>query len=409
MRTMPAIETSVPHQQNGGRGRAPARDRFLPFSQPYLGEEEIEAVVSCLRSGWLTSGLRVQEFERDFAAYIGCKHALAVNSCTAALHLALEAVGVGPGDEVITSPMTFAATAAVIEHLGARPVLADCEAATLNLDPAQLAARITSRTRAIVPVHFAGQPCAMDAILDLARAHRLPVVEDAAHALPARYDGRLVGTLGSITCFSFYATKTMTTGEGGMVVTDDDLYAERMRVMRLHGMTCDAWKRYAKDGSWSYDILAAGFKYNLTDVAASIGIQQLKRSDSFLARRRHIARRYSEAFGGLRGLRAPTVADDADHAWHLYVVQLVPEVLTIDRDEFIRELTALNIGVAVHFIPLHLHSYYRYKYGYQPTDFPNAYFASRRIVSLPLYPKMTDGDVEDVIAAVSGLIEGHQR
>jgi perosamine synthetase len=385
------------------------RTRFLEFSVPLLGEAEIDSVVDCLRSGWLTSGQKVKAFEQDFALYIGCSHALAVNSCTAALHLGLEAVGVQPGDEVITSPMTFAATAAVIEHLGARPVLVDCEAETLNLDATRLEAAITPRTRAIVPVHFAGQPCDMEAILAIARAHDLAVVEDAAHALPARVRGRLVGTLGDITCFSFYATKTITTGEGGMVTTDREDYAARMRMMHLHGMSRDAWKRYAQNGSWSYDILAAGFKYNLTDIAASIGIAQLARADAFHARRLEIARAYTAGLSGMRGVRTPVVRDEGGHAWHLYVVQVVPEALTIDRDEFIRRLVAMNIGVSVHFIPLHVHPYYRDKYGYRPEDFPIAYAAFQRILSLPLYPKMSDDDVQDVIGAVRSLAEGHSR
>ncbi len=381
------------------------RTEFLPFSEPLLGEEEIDSVVGCLRSGWLTSGLRVKEFERDFAAYVGCTHALAVNSCTAALHLGLEAVGVGAGDEVITSPMTFAATAAVIEHLGARPVLVDCDPDSLNLDPARIEERITARTQAIVPVHFAGRACDMDPILEIARIHRLAVVEDAAHALPSRYRGRRVGTLGDVTCFSFYATKTVTTGEGGMAVTDRDDYAERMRMMHLHGMSRDAWKRYTQNGSWSYEILAAGFKYNLTDIAAAIGIEQLKRSDAFHARRLAIARAYTSGLRDLPALELPAAEPGGDHAWHLYVIRLVPERLRIDRDEFVRRLQASNIGVSVHFIPLHLHPYYRDKYGYAPTDLPNAHAAFQRILSLPLYPKMTDGDVRDVVGAVRALVE----
>jgi len=385
------------------------RAQFLPFSEPLLGEEEIDAVVDCLRSGWLTSGIKVKEFEHDFAAYVGCEHALAVNSCTAALHLALEAVGVGPGDEVITCPMTFTATAAVIEHLGARPALVDCESSTLNLDPSLIEARITPQTRAILPVHFAGQSCEMDAILGIARAHGLPVVEDAAHALPTHYRGRMIGTLGDVTCFSFYATKTVTTGEGGMAVTDRADLAERMRLMHLHGMSRDAWKRYTQNGSWSYEILAPGYKYNLTDIAASIGIHQLRRAEAFYVRRRRIARLYTEALSGLRGVEVPEVWDEDGHAWHLYVLRLVPEALTIDRDTFIARLVAMNIGVSVHFIPLHLHPYYRDKYGFAPTDFPNAYEAFQRILSLPIYPKMTDDDVQDVIDAVRSLVEEHQR
>ena len=385
------------------------RAQFLPFSEPLLGEEEIDAVVDCLRSGWLTSGIKVKEFEHDFAAYVGCQHALAVNSCTAALHLALEAVGVGPGDEVITCPMTFTATAAVIEHLGARPALVDCESSTLNLDPSLIEARITPQTRAILPVHFGGQSCEMDAILGIARAHGLPVVEDAAHALPTHYRGRMIGTLGDVTCFSFYATKTVTTGEGGMAVTDRADLAERMRLMHLHGMSRDAWKRYTQNGSWSYEILAPGYKYNLTDIAASIGIHQLRRAEAFYVRRRRIARLYTEALSGLRGVEVPEVWDEDGHAWHLYVLRLVPEALTIDRDTFIARLVAMNIGVSVHFIPLHLHPYYRDKYGFAPTDFPNAYEAFQRILSLPIYPKMTDDDVQDVIDAVRSLVEEHQR
>ncbi len=391
------------------RGVVRLRTQFLPFSEPLLGEAEIDSVVGCLRSGWLTSGRRVKEFEHDFAAYLGCTHALAVNSCTAALHLGLEAVGVGAGDEVITSPMTFAATAAVIEHLGARPVLVDCDPLTLNLDPSRIEERITPRTQAIVPVHFAGQACDMDPILEIARAHRFAVVEDAAHALPSHYKGRRVGTLGDVTCFSFYATKTVTTGEGGMAVTDRDDYAERMRMMHLHGMSRDAWKRYTQNGSWAYEILAAGFKYNLTDIAAAIGIEQLKRSDDFHARRRRIAQAYTDGLRDLDGLELPAVADECAHAWHLYVIRVVPERLRIDRDEFIRRLQALNIGVSVHFIPLHLHPYYRDKYGYAPDDLPNAHAAFQRILSLPLYPKMSDADVQDVIASVRLVAEEGRR
>ena len=389
---------------------APEAPRWLPFSEPLIGEEEIDGVVRCLRSGWLTSGPLVAEFEDAFATYLGVKHALAVNSCTSALHLALEAVGVGPGDEVITSPMTFTATAAVIEHLGARPVLADCEPRTLNLDPGAVAAAVTPRTKAILPVHFAGQACAMDALEDLARRHGLAVVEDAAHALPTRAaDGRLVGTIGDATCFSFYVTKTITTGEGGMVTTDRDDLAERMKVMRLHGMSKDAWRRYAKGGSWSYDIVAPGFKYNLPDVAAALGIVQLRRSEEFRARRAEIARAYDEGLAGIPGVHTPVVADADAHAWHLYVIQVDPDVLSIDRDGFIRELTDRGIGVSVHFIPLHRHTYYRDRYGFAPGDLPVAQRAFERILSLPIYPKMDDADVARVVHAVRDVAEGNRR
>lgn len=385
------------------------RTEFLPFSMPSLGDEEIHEVVDCLKSGWLTTGRKVREFESAFETMLGGGRALAVNSCTAALHLALEAVGVGPGDEVITSPMTFAATAAVIEHLGARPVLVDVDPQTFNIDPARIEARITPRTRALLPVHFAGQACAMDEILAIARRHGLPVIDDAAHALPTRHRGRLIGTLADITCFSFYATKNITTGEGGMAVTPHERYAERMRVMHLHGLSRDAWKRYTQNGNWRYDILAPGFKYNLTDIAAALGLAQLKRSDAFHARRKAIAARYTRELGALRGLRVPVVADPDAHAWHLYVIQVNSGALTIERDAFIDRLIARNIGVSVHFIPVHLHPFYRDKYGYRPADLPRASAAAERILSLPLYPGMTDQDVADVIAAVRAVTEEHQR
>jgi dTDP-4-amino-4,6-dideoxygalactose transaminase len=379
------------------------RGEFLPFAAPLLGDEEIDEVVHCLRSGWLTTGLKVKQFEREFAEFTGAKHALAVNSCTAALHLALEALGVGPGDEVITTPMTFTATAAVIEHLGARPVLADCAADTLNIDPAQIERRLSPRTRAILPVHFAGQACDMDAIGAIARDAGVPVVEDAAHAIPTRYHGRLVGTLSDVTCFSFYATKNITTGEGGMVTTDRDDVADRMRLMHLHGMSKDAWKRYTQNGSWAYEILAPGFKYNLTDIAAAIGIHQLRKCESFHRRRLTIANQYDAAFADLPGITIPRVEDREGHGWHLYVLQIDAERFGIGRDAFIDQLIARNIGVSVHFIPLHVHPYYRDRYGLEPGDFPNAWSAYQRIVSLPIYARMTDDDVRDVIDAVHDI------
>jgi len=385
------------------------RGDFLPFAQPLLGEEEIDEVVHCLRSGWLTTGQKVKQFEREFTEFTGARHALAVNSCTAALHLALEAVGVGPGDEVITTPMTFTATAAVIEHLGARPVLADVEARTLNIDPAQIERRLSARTKAILPVHFAGQACDMDAITAIARDRGIPIIEDAAHAIPTRYKGRLVGTLSDVTCFSFYATKNVTTGEGGMVTTDRDDLMERMRLMHLHGMSKDAWKRYTQAGSWSYEILAPGFKYNLTDIAAAIGVHQLRKAEDFRRRRLAIADAYDAALGDLPGVHLPQVDDREGHGWHLYVIQVDPEQLTIGRDQFIERLVARNIGVSVHFIPLHIHPYYRERYSLQPGDYPNAFAAYERILSLPIYAKMSDEDVRHVADAVRDIAEEAQR
>ena len=404
----PGGTTSAPPE--AVNGVAPKiRDTFLPFSAPLIGEEEIEGVLACLRSGWLTTGQKVRQFEQEFAEWANARHAIAVNSCTAALHLALEAVGVGPGDEVVTTPMTFTATAAVIEHLGGVPVLVDCEPDTLNIDAGQIEAKLTPRTKALLPVHFGGQSADMDAILDIARKHGLKVVEDAAHAIPTHWKGRRVGSIGDITCFSFYATKNLTTGEGGMITTGDDALADRMRLMCLHGMSRDAWKRYSQAGSWSYEILAPGFKYNLTDIAAAIGIPQLHRAFEYHARRAGIARRYDAALSELAGIKIPVTRDHEEHGWHLYVIQVQPERLTIDRDEFIRQLVALNIGVSVHFIPLHLHPYWRDRYGYRPEHFPNAHHAFQRIVSLPIYAKMTDRDVQDVIDAVSWITRRYSK
>jgi perosamine synthetase len=382
---------------------------FISFHAPEIGDAEINSVVETLRSGWLTTGAKVKRFEADFARYVGCSHAVAVNSGTAALHLALDAIGIEQGDEVIVPTMTFTATAEVVLYFKARPVLVDCEPNTLNLDLNKIEQAITPKTRAMIPVHMAGQPCAMDKILEIAKKHNLKVIEDAAHALPARYQGRTVGTIGDITCFSFYATKTITTGEGGMATTEDPQWAERMRVMSLHGISHDAWKRYTKEGSWYYEVIYPGFKYNLTDLAAAMGIEQLKKCDQFYESRKRIARSYDEAFADLPEIRIPLSANNGQHAWHLYIIQLQTERLKIDRAQFIKALTDHNIGTSVHFIPLHLHPFYRDTFGYQPTDFPQATAVFERIVSLPIYPKMTEKNVEHVIRTVRKLAEEHRR
>lgn len=384
------------------------RDSFLPFHLPHIDNQEEQAVLRALRSGWLTTGRETHEFEREFAQAVGARHAVAVNSCTAALHLALEAAGVGPGDEVIVPTMTFAASAEVVSYLRATPVLVDSESDTLNMDPAQVEQAVTSKTKAIMPVHFAGHPCDMNALLALARPRGIAVIEDAAHAFPAAYDGRMVGAIGDMTCFSFYATKTITTGEGGMVTTDNEQVAEQIRMMSLHGISKDAWKRYRAEGSWYYEILAPGYKYNLTDMAAALGRVQLLKSPEFSDRRRRIAQRYDEAFAGLTALRTPASRGDIQHAWHLYVIQLVDGELNLSREGFIEALRAERIGTSVHFIPLHLHPYYRSTYGYGPTDFPVATRAFERIISLPIYSRMSDADVADVIDAVFRIIERHQ-
>src|SRR5512133_3363243 len=316
---------------------------FLPFALPEISEEEIASVVETLRSGWITTGPKTKEFERRFAEATGAPHAVMVNSCTAALHLALEAVGVGPGDEVIVPTVTFAATAEVVRYFGAKPVLVDVRGFDHNLDAVQVEAALTRRTRAIMPVHFAGQPCDMDDMNEIARAHGAAVIADAAHTFPASYKGRNVGTLADVTCFSFYATKTITTGEGGAAVTANPEWADRMRIMALHGISRDAWKRYTAEGSWYYEIVAPGYKYNLTDIASAIGLGQLARAGAMQARRRAIADAYDAAFGSIEALEVPRRAADRTHAHHLYVLKLRPGVLSIDRDRFIQELKGRGI------------------------------------------------------------------
>jgi dTDP-4-amino-4,6-dideoxygalactose transaminase len=382
---------------------------FIPFHRPAIGEDEIEAVVETLKSGWLTTGSNVKRFEEDFSSYVGSKHAVAVNSGTAALHLALDAVGIKEGDEVIVPTMTFAATAEVVLYFKAKPVLVDCRRDTFNLDPTQIEAAITSKTKAIIPVHIAGQPCDMDEILSIAGKHDLRVIEDAAHALPAGYRARTIGTIGDITCFSFYATKTITTGEGGMATTDNSEWAQRMRMMSLHGISHDAWKRYTKEGSWYYEVLYPGFKYNLTDIAAAIGIEQLKKCNEFWQARQRIAAIYAKAFAEIDAIQVPVCRKDVHHAWHLFVIQLQLERLRINRNQLIEALRENQIGTSVHFIPLHLHPYYRDKFGYKPGDFPNATAVFERIVSLPIYPKMTEGEVERVVGAVRSIATQYRQ
>ena len=384
------------------------RAEFLPFSPPEIGEEEIAEVVDTLRSPWITTGPKTHRFEEEFAEYVGAPAALALNSCTAGLHTALATLGVGPGDEVITTPLTFTATANVIEHVGARPVLADVVPDTLNIDPERVAAALTPRTRAIIPVHYAGHPVDLDALYSLARQHDLLVVEDAAHALPTEYHGLRVGAGPHPVAFSFYATKNLTTAEGGMLTGERD-FIDRARVLSLHGMNRDAWRRYAKGGSWRYEVVAPGFKYNMTDIQASIGLWQLRKLESFHRRRAEVAERYNAAFGAEESLEIPAMAPDIRHAWHLYVLRLRPGMLRIDRDRLIDELTARNIGTSVHFIPLHLHPYYRNTYGFAPEDFPVAYENFQRMVSLPLHPGLTDQDVSDVIDAVLEVVHSHLR
>lgn len=380
------------------------RERFLPFALPDTDEAEVHAVAEVIRSGWLTTGAQVRAFEAAFAELVGAKHAIAVNSCTAALHLALEAIGVSPGDRVLTTPYTFAATAEVIRYMGAHPLFVDVRPDTLNLDPLQVAAALErERVVAILPVHIAGEPCDLAALRDT--AGDIPIIEDAAHALPSRIGERMIGSLSRFTCFSFYATKTLSTGEGGMITTDDDAAAERCRIMSLHGISRDAWKRYTAEGSWRYEIMAPGFKYNLTDIAAALGRVQLGKLDVMWRRRVEIAGRYDGAFGSQPELQLPARSATNQHAWHLYMLRVDNARLAGGRDMFVEELRKRNIGASVHFIPLHLHPYYRDTYRYAPTDFPVANHEFLREVSLPIYSRMSDRDVDDVIAAVLACVD----
>ncbi len=386
----------------------PLNKVYLPFALPDLGEEEIAEVVDSLRSYWVTTGPKTKRFEQDFSNFFGDEiESIAVNSATSGLHLALEAVGVSASDEVITTPYTFTATAEVIRYLGADPVFVDINPETFNLDVAQIEKKITPRTKAIIPVHFAGLACEMDEIIDIAHRHGLKVIEDAAHALPTRYRGKLIGTLNSdVTVYSFYATKTITTGEGGMVVTRNAEIAERCKVMRLHGISRDAFDRYSSTKpAWHYEVVAPGFKYNMTDLAASMGIHQLKKAERFQKRRQDLAEYYDRELEGLSILLPPKAPEGDLHAWHLYVIRLTDDAL-VKRDEFIQKMADKGIGCSVHFIPLHVHPYWRDAYDLKPDDFPNALHSYERAVSLPLYTKMSDADATRVVKAVKEVLLG---
>lgn len=382
---------------------------YLPFNLPEIGEEEIAAVVETLRSGWLTTGAQTATFESDFQRYTGARFALALNSCTAALHLALVALGVGPGDEVITTPLTFCSTVHAIVHTGATPVLADVDESG-NLDPQSVEARITPRTKVLLPVHLAGLPCRMEELWKLAKRYRLWVVEDAAHAVGTHYQGRHLGADGAsqsdAVAYSFYATKNLTTGEGGMVTTNREELFLRMKCLALHGINRDAWNRYAEKGSWFYQVLEVGFKYNLSDLQSAIGIQQLRKLERFTERRRELADRYQRAFATMPELERAPETEGGRHAWHLYILRLRLEQLTIGRDAFLAQLRERGIGISVHFIPIPLHPVYQDLGGLYPC--PNAIAMYERMFSLPLYPAMTEAQVDRVIAAVSEIVRNHR-
>ena len=376
------------------------RERFLTFGAPLIGEAEIAEVVDSLRSGWLGTGPKTARFERDFAAYKGVDQAVAVNSCTAALHLSLLAAGLGPGDEVITTPLTFCATVNAILHAGATPVLADVDPVTFNLDPAAVAARITPRTRAILPVHFAGRPCDMGALMTLAERHDLRVIEDCAHAIESTHQGQAVGTFGDFGCFSFYVTKNVVTGEGGMILARRAEDAARLKTLALHGMSHDAWKRFSDSGYRHYQVVECGFKYNMMDLQAAIGLHQLARVEASWQRRRAIWARYQGAFADLPVTRPAESDPRSRHAHHLYTLLIDEARCGRTRDEFLAHMTAQRIGVGVHYLSLPEHPYYQDRLGWRPEDTPNAMRIGRQTVSLPLSPALTDADVEDVIAAV---------
>jgi len=386
------------------------KEQAIPFHRPSIGPEELEAVRLVLESKWLATGPVTMKFEQEFAAFVGSKYAIAVNSCTAALHLALDAIGIKPGDEVLIPTYTFAATGEVVTYFGARPVFCDSVPSGFNIDPADIMRRITAKTRAIIAVHIAGEPSDLEVLRQIADEHSLHLIEDAAHALPATYAGQKIGSISDLTAFSFYATKTITTGEGGMLTTNNPKYAQRASVMRLHGINGDAWKRYTCEGSWYYEVVAAGFKANMPDLLAALGLAQLKKADVFHQRRCEIADSYIQRFSQVEELELPPLgALNTTHSWHLFILRLKSRPFTLNRSELIQQLKQDGIGTSVHFIPLHLHPYYRDQYGYRLGDFPCAEDAYSRCLSLPIYPDMTDEDVTRVLNSVKQYVATSRR
>ncbi len=385
------------------------RETFLIFGSPDIQEDEISEVVACMRSGWISTGQKVAQFEELFKRYIGSKYALALNSCTAGLHLSMLVAGLKPGDEVITTPMTFAATANAILHTGAQPVFVDIEQCSMNINPELIAEKLSPKTKALLPVHLCGRPCNMHRITEIARNNNLLVIEDAAHAIEAAYKGNKIGTIGDMTVFSFYVTKNLVTGEGGMVTTDNDEYAEKIQTYGLHGMSKGAWRRYSDEGFKHYQIIYPGFKYNMLDIQAAMGIHQFKRLEAGLVRREQIWDQYDEAFRDLPLITPAPPDPDTRHARHLYTILVKLEDLKADRDTIQQALFEENIGTGIHYISLHLHQYYRERYHFKPDDFPNARFVSERTISLPLSTKLTDEDVQDVIDAVKKVLGRYSR
>ncbi len=381
---------------------------IIPFHRAFLDDNEINSVAEVLKSGWITMGEKTFEFEKNFASYVGASHAVALNSCTSALHLALKAIDLQPGDEVIIPAITFVATWEVITYFGAVPVLADVEKETHLLDVDSFLKSITSKTRAVIPVHYSGQPCDMDPIMGIARSKNIRVIEDAAHSLPAYYNGRAVGTIGDITCFSFYATKTVTTGEGGMLTTDNPEIADRVKRLRLHGISRDAWNRYSSAGSWKYDVEEAGYKYNPTDISSAIGIEQLKKSNEMNKMREEIASKYNSCFSKNDLVEIYPIREGRISSWHLYPLKIKVENLTINRDMFIEKMKAQGIGTSVHFIPLYRFSCFKGS-GYLPEDFPNSEFIFNREVSIPIYPGLGNKEVDYIVEASINILEKYKK
>ncbi len=385
------------------------RKSFLVFGSPRIEEDEIQEVVDTLRSGWIGTGPRVEKFEEMFRQYIGSDFALAVHSCTAALHLSMIAANIGEGDQVITSPMTFAATANSIIHSGATPVFADVERSTMNIDPKEIRKKITSKTRAIVPVHFAGRACDMDSILSVAREVNAIVINDAAHAIETEYHGKKIGVLGDLTAYSFYATKNLVTGEGGMVTTNNQELADKIKILGLHGMSKDAWKRFSDSGYKHYEVIYPGYKYNMMDIQAAIGIHQLEKLEKYAIRRNEIWEMYNRAFANLPVILPAAIELGTRHSLHLYTLLLKLEELKISRDDFMTLMHHENIGTGVHYTALHLHPYYHKRFGFKRGDFPNTEFIADRTVSIPLSAKLSDEEVQDVISAVQSILTKHQK
>lgn len=380
---------------------------FILFHKPFISEDEVNEVVDTVRSGWLTTGPKTLKFEDRFKSFIGSKYSVSANSWTAAAHLVLEAIGLKAGDEVIVPSITFTATAEIICYFGAKPVIVDVQEDTLNIDPIEVEKAITSKTRAIIPVHYGGQPCDMDEIMDIAKKNNMYVIEDAAHSLPAFYKDKMIGTIGDVTCFSFYATKTLATGEGGMICTENESIANRTSIMRLHGINKDAWKRYTAEGSWYYEVIAPGYKYNFTDIQAALGLAQLEKVNLMWNLRKEIVNKYTEGFKNFELVEILLKKNDRKSAWHLYPIKLNLEALTINRSEFINELKNAGIGSSVHFIPLYHHPYYKELLNPQISSYPVSEYVFPRMVSLPIWPGLTDESIDRIIKTTMKILKKH--